>query len=80
MSSEEAPDPSIMERLGAVFVAIVLLVATVCLVAEFTTLSAQFVSGIASYSGFGVCVLAWRWPGVFTGPIRKLAGRGQNGR
>lgn len=80
MKLEEAGEPSIAERVGAVFVVVVLLVVAACLVAEFTQLSERFVSGAAAYSGFGLCVLAWRWPGIFTGPIKKLAGRGQDGR
>ena len=74
MQEAQTPDPSTMERIGAVFIAIVLLVVAACLVAEFTRLNDRFVSGIAAQSGFGLCVLAWRWPRTFTRPIKKLLG------
>lgn len=80
MQEAQAPEPSTMERIGAVFIAIVLLVVAACLVAEFTRLNEQFVSSMAAYSGFGLCVLAWRWPSVFTGPIKRFAGRSRDGR
>lgn len=64
----------VAEKLFAVLIAVVLLVVAACLVVELTPLNEKFVTGVASYSGFGVCVLAWRWPRIFTGPFRKMMG------
>lgn len=75
MMKEEQQEPSTIERIGAVTLAMVLLVVAACLVAEFTQLNDKTVVGIFTYSGFGVCVLAWRWPRTFTGPIKRAIGK-----
>jgi protein-S-isoprenylcysteine O-methyltransferase Ste14 len=62
----------VLERVAACTIAFVALILLVWALADLTPISSQTAVGIGTYTGFGVMVLAWRWPRVFTGPIRRL--------
>lgn len=61
-----------LERVAACAIALVALVLLVWALADLTPVNSETLVGVGTYSGFGVMVLAWRWPRVFTAPLRRL--------